>query len=196
MFAEWIVAGTITYWVILLLVFGVCFFTIEEHASIVTFTVIGTIVFMTLFGDWRPLRIFAEPDVLLFEVVVYFILGTAWSFGKWWFYVNRIARTVEQLKANWYEQHSYTRDNVLNTNEYSDLMRTITYKTGELPPKVSKNKTRITTWITWWPFSLTWTLLNDPVVHLVDWIYRNVGSVMQSMSDSAFKNTFNDVKRS
>lgn len=58
---------------------------------------------------------------------------------------------------------------------------------GYTKPLASRNKGRITAWITYWPLSLAWTFLNDPVKKLVSWIYDKFQSVYVKIEESVYK---------
>lgn len=54
-------------------------------------------------------------------------------------------------------------------------------------PTPDKFKARITAWIVYWPPSLFWTLLNDPLRRIGRMIYEGVADILKKISDSAWK---------
>ena len=54
-------------------------------------------------------------------------------------------------------------------------------------PTPDKFKARITAWIVYWPPSLFWTLLNDPLRRIGRMIYEGVADTLKKISDSAWK---------
>ncbi len=73
---------------------------------------------------------------------------------------------------------------------------------GELPPhqewligqgwnwesvRVRYNKARITAWIAYWPWSLLWTLIDDPFRKLAEWMYATFRSWYEALFANAFK---------
>lgn len=54
-------------------------------------------------------------------------------------------------------------------------------------PIPSKFQARITAWIVYWPPSLFWTLLNDPIRRIGRLIYEGVADTLKKISDSAWK---------
>jgi len=54
-------------------------------------------------------------------------------------------------------------------------------------PTPDKFKARITAWIVYWPPSLFWTLLNDPLRRIGRMIYEGVANILKKTSDSAWK---------
>ena len=54
-------------------------------------------------------------------------------------------------------------------------------------PSALDNKGRIIAWISYWPMSFVATLLNDPLRHLVEWIYDHFRNMYEAMSTRMFK---------
>ena len=55
-------------------------------------------------------------------------------------------------------------------------------------PDHLRYKGRIIAWGGYWPPSMVWTILNDPLRRIGNWIYRMLGSTLKRISDSAWKN--------
>jgi hypothetical protein len=53
-------------------------------------------------------------------------------------------------------------------------------------PRAVNNKARITAWMSFWPYSLVGTLLNDPVRRLFNAIFSWVKGLYQKMADAMF----------
>ena len=58
--------------------------------------------------------------------------------------------------------------------------------TGEVKPMVRANKTRVLAWMTYWPASMTWTLIDDPVRRAFLALYDGIGGSLQRISDRRF----------
>jgi uncharacterized membrane protein (DUF485 family) len=56
------------------------------------------------------------------------------------------------------------------------------FELRDFPPSADKNKGRIIFWMSYWPFSGVWTLINDPITRL----YRRLGALFQKISHSMF----------
>jgi hypothetical protein len=55
-------------------------------------------------------------------------------------------------------------------------------------PTPDQYKSRIISWIAYWPPSLCWTLLNDPIRHIGRMIYEGVAGWLKKISDEVWKN--------
>ncbi len=62
---------------------------------------------------------------------------------------------------------------------------------GSIPPRARDNKARIIAWMTYFPASMAWTLVNDPIRHAIEFLYNRVGKLLQSMSDRTFRGVEN-----
>ncbi len=59
-------------------------------------------------------------------------------------------------------------------------------------PMASENKALITSWISHWPISALWTLINDPIKKLLNFIFNQIKSVFQKMSNRIFRSVTQD----
>lgn len=59
-------------------------------------------------------------------------------------------------------------------------------------PRASDNKWRITGWVTYWPWSAAWTLINEPVRKAVKFIWRHMSSTYQRIADRSFAGVADD----
>jgi len=65
-----------------------------------------------------------------------------------------------------------------------------TYRGNSLhiKPKASNNKARITSWGTFWPFSMVGTIINDPLRRLWNFLWGQLKALYQRMADHLFAN--------
>jgi hypothetical protein len=56
-----------------------------------------------------------------------------------------------------------------------------------IKPQATKHKAAITEWIAFWPMSLTWTMLNDPIRKIVNYLFSRIKGKFQNMSDTMFR---------
>jgi hypothetical protein len=57
-----------------------------------------------------------------------------------------------------------------------------------IKPNASVHKSTITQWIAFWPVSFVWTMINDPLRNLVNYIFGRIKGVFQRIADSMFSN--------
>jgi len=61
------------------------------------------------------------------------------------------------------------------------------YKKRITKPLVRNHKGRVIAWMSYWPWSLFWTILNDPIRRLMRRIYYRIKGILQGISDRVFK---------
>jgi hypothetical protein len=106
-----------------------------------------------------------NPLITVGGVLAYFLTGILWAFAKWHFFLNRIREEFDE--------------DCKNGREYK-------IKDFEIP-KAGDYKNRITTWISYWPISMSWTVLDDPLKKIAHNIYLKCGKIFDSMSVNKFK---------
>lgn len=203
MLLEMFVLGTMWFWVLAAIFVVTLLIGLEKENG--SFLTIATIVFFVawyMFGDFGNVLtyIVQNPFSILFAIGVYLAAGAVWGVTKWWFFVNGMAREIQSAKRKFFEvQHNlpYTADAVIPEALKAQWKRFLDHEVKinlkSLPPKVSENKSRITTWMIYWPVSAIWTLVNDPVVRAFHAIYERLGGLMQNISNSAFNKVRSDL---
>lgn len=129
----------------------------------------------------------ARPFATLLLAFSYFLGGTLWAVVKWRFYVYSKARRCEELRACYGKQNGWK---AASFRQLEDAQRALVLKAAGLktvPPSVLDEKPRIMAWMAWWPLSLVWTIMDDPVRRLFQEIYRRIAGHLQAVSDRAFQ---------
>lgn len=170
--------GTIWFWVLLAAVYFILM-GIQENSenpgSWSSIWVVATVLCLYYCGSGLTLKelglhIYHNP----LETMVYFLLyvgvGLVWSFYKW---KGIVDKAVEE----------YNRK-VLEYNEYPKAF----YKPDltKLKPQLNENKAKIFNWIFYWPFSMTWFLIHEPIERLFTWIMKNTKKIYEGITDRAF----------
>lgn len=101
------------------------------------------------------------------------------------------ARSVEVLTTGFEEAK---KDPDFKKKVWACYLDDGTYKEYgfEYKPNPRRYKGRITTWMTYWPWSLVWTMINDPIRKAFNMIFRKLSTVFSGISEGAFKGM--DVK--
>ena len=161
--------------------------------------------------------ILTDPWVVAKYFAYYFAIGALWSTIKWWRYLTGKANNFKVSKVKFIKRlNQINKDNPdflqmgathktkipeeINTRfkdfiidelglSYSQRAVNREDKTiSEIViPTAQDNKERITTWILWWPTSLFWTILNDPLVKLANAIYDRFQGIYSRISNMVFK---------
>lgn len=163
--------GSFWFWFLSSIIFVLMIILAENETGFwPTVLMIGTIVLMHFANNGIIFSwINTNPWSFLIYVFLYFLIGVVWSFIKWYFYLaNKRDEIKEDIKNNSNIDYHLTRfDSTLDA----------TY-----------NKRNIIRWMSYWPFSLIWTLMNDPIRKMFKIIYTYFSNLYQKMSNHMFKN--------
>lgn len=148
-----------------------------------------------------------QPFTLLLYGGLYVVLGLAWSVIKWAVYVKAQRRSYDRIRREFCTSRRIHQGDNFTPGEkkawaehlrshYSDGRKTFKHYSSSdatiIIPDVTENKAAIIRWMTYWPFSMLYTLLNDPVRRLFEWVYESVGVWLQGMANRAFSGTEKD----
>lgn len=122
-----------------------------------------------------------NPGKAVIASILYFIIGTLWSIGKWYLYVNNRREQYNNAKA-------FHHVNALagaweNSWKYKRFLN----RSNGLAPLVRDNKSRVMTWMIYWPWTMGWTLINEPIKKVFKAIYNRIHNSLQAISNNAFK---------
>jgi len=188
---------------------AVCFALVlafsENEKNFFAFLTVG--IFVALMHHSGVISIFADPLSLLGWGIAYFIIGGIWSFIKWFSFVNKKAEQFGESKIKYIEglnkklelDEQLTVDvktkvpdeligdfNKFLADDYYGYRRYDERTLDGIIPSATENKERIVTWILWWPTSAFWTLLNDPLVRLANWMYSKFQGMYKKIANRAF----------
>jgi hypothetical protein len=153
-FPLWIAA-------LILLDCGFIIFAIDDDDETWGTAATISVLVVLLVLQWRtPVKaftyVYTHPLSAIVGVTAYFSIGACWSVVKWWFAEKaRVRRAKRERGKDW--------------------------RTARTQP--ATYKATVLVWIGYWPFSLVWTLINDPFKRLVRWIYDELLRVYQRITD-------------
>jgi hypothetical protein len=160
--------GSVAFvWIAVAVLFVVLFFAAANDSLSVAFwaTVIGLGI-LQLLSSLDPFTYVKEnPKDVLFVALGYFPAGIAWSFYRWWRVLKKAGSDLASMKSHFSNADEWKR--------HVDRMW----------PTASQNKSRISVWITYWPFSLASYILCDFLYEIADWIYTKISGLYQRVSD-------------
>ncbi len=198
MLCMWLALGTIGFWILVGIVSLLLIAAVEyEKPGWATFSLIVAFTLLWLLGDVNIVALALSNPLLAVGVVAgYFVIGALWSVGKWWFFVRKCREKYDDFRKEFLVRKNFSVSGPIPDSLKKDWTEYCSSGYGRiyscLKPEVGKNKARILTWMVYWPWSMFWTLLNDPVKYMFKWIYQQLRAVYQRIADSAFKSTEND----
>src|SRR4051812_42201927 len=184
--------GTLWFWVVLVLLFCVVTTLVEVEAGAWATGVLLVSVFgMTkLYHVSLWTIITTNPGVVATGVCTYFLCGIVWSFIKWYFFLRKRVTKYNELKTEFLENKGVNHFTSELASMFNDKLA---YHQEAKPVKASDHKSDLTRWATYWPFSMTGTLLNDFVRKAWEHIYNMLHTTYQRMADTMFADAKKDA---
>ncbi len=158
--------GTTWFWVVFLVSCIIMTIVTERGQGIgATFTLGVTLALLYTFGSSVQLvaffgYCFNHPWNILGLIIVYFVIGVCWSILKWYsFLIKKREEDAAELE------------------KYSIYIKA---------PRASEHKEKILVWMIYWPFLLIWNIIDMPVRHIFQFIFRFISGKFQFMSDRIY----------
>ena len=162
---------------------------------------LSTVIYMTFLQWLFHVNIIGwsidHPFKLLLYILGYFIIGILWSFVKWWLRVSeRVDNHIKNkadIKINYLKRRLSNEVITTNTPVPDNLKED--WKQHQsccnyIPEKASDHKNLIATWITYWPFSLLWSLLHD----FIKQVMKRVVTMLQGIYDGITRRIERNIK--
>jgi hypothetical protein len=150
-----------------------------------------------------------SPWVFVEVAAGYLVFGTVWGVVKWVLFTRKLAFECEEhyrvsrkqflakkglsandqtvipgnLKAAW-QQESNQR--LSRYDEEGNEISCVGPDGKINPPEARDHKATILMWMSFWPFSALWTLIDDFVKRAFEHIYRLIARHLQEISNKAF----------
>jgi hypothetical protein len=137
----------------------------------------------------------------LVYVAGYLVVGVAWSFAKWFSYLMSFRDAFREQKEAFFKSKGL--EGLLSTapipDEHLAAFKQFVHENvgwhsphrNQLQllerPRAIRNKTRITAWASFWPFSFVGTVLNDPVRRLFNFLFNWFKALYQQLADYVFR---------
>lgn len=134
-------------------------------------------------------------DALLY-VLGYLAVGVVWSFIKWFSFLMGFRDRYREVKTEFFASHGVPLDQALNKEQAEAFHHTLWrqswngYRGVNLSkrPSATNNKRRITAWMSFWPFSMAGTIINDPIRRLFKFLFNQLKASYQRIADHVFRN--------
>lgn len=124
-------------------------------------------------------------------ILAYLAIGVVWSIAKWAFFVYAERRAYDRMKTDFLLARQCGNSSGAVPKELQgDWGRYIAHR--RFPPHAAHNKTRIVTWMAFWPWSLVWTMIDDPIKRIFEFLYRRIQTLLEGISKRAFQGTESD----
>lgn len=154
-----------------------------------------TVWFMTAKG-WTDIPVFefVKANALNFCIglALYLVIGLCWAVIRWAMFVKAERRKYDEVFAKHKSMYGGCATD-WTAEQFSSFRSEFKYSYDadhiEFRPKIENFKEEFFLWMFFWPFSLLWTMIDDPVRRLCRAIYDMIGSRLQAISDSVWRGT-------
>lgn len=186
MLAAIFLVGSLWFWLAIATTLVVLLALIEfEKPFWATATVLAFVALMVGWSDFNPLAWVTHNAVLFLEcLAAYLVLGVVWAIVKWWFFLMNSRDRYEEIRAAFLKEKGWEAfDTDEKKRKFQDK---VFWDRKTFPPKPGENKSKIVLWMTYWPCSALWTLINDPLKRFYRFAYARILGLLQGMSDRTF----------
>jgi hypothetical protein len=196
LFAGMLAVGSFWFWLLVLLAaIGVTILVETENGGWATFTMVATIA---IFNWAFKLHIFsaiaAHPWKTLEWVLVYFLTGTVWGLIKWFVFLHKQLAKYQEARDKFLKENNATDLTPALAAKFLDYLdRYLTRALIPIPPKASEHKGAIIRWMSYWPFSVVGSILNDVVRKAWNHVYNILVSTYDRVAAYVFRNYAGDI---
>ena len=201
---ELFVVGTFWFWALLIAwIFIVgAFLSQEVIRGAVATTVIAALLLIFCGSNPFP-YIIDHPLMTLMYVGGFFVAGGLWSIVKWGSFCSSKRRRYFTERDAFLDRHNIKANSIprshlvewsqyLNELSHYDCKGICEFRTGGL--KASSRKSLITSWIMWWPISLIWTFIDDPIRRICHWVRRRLTKIYNYISTRSARGMAEDFE--
>lgn len=182
-FLEFLAVGAWGFWLLLAVAALIISEAIDSSKyGLATLTVAAVVAILAFFGNVNIVSwINDHPYDVVKYVAGYLAVGVLWAVTKWYLWLKKIRRVIDAFKE---------QDPTASKSQIETMLYRRGYGTN-IPPKVGDYKAKIIGWMSFWPGSLVWTMINDPVRRIFETIYYRIAKFMQRISDNVFADIAN-----
>ena len=181
LFALW----SLPFWLVLIAAAIVLTVAVENEKSFISIlTLAGTLAFLQFVSGVPVIHfIFSHPTAIALYALLFLAVGVGWAVAKWYFYLRKTLARYKETKAEYLESRGAQTEHDLTDSDKQSLKYRVA---GLFNPEVSDHKSDIIFWMSYWPFSMLGTLLNDFVRKIYNHLYTELSGLLQRMSDNMF----------
>ena len=193
MVEPYILFGGLMFWAVSILafLFTVGFFAFNRQGKGLL-TIIGYLAIVVLFTNADPLGWVQRNWMnVLYGLGIYLAVGSVYMIVRWRvFFIPQVGDIYDSIRTSFMESKNITE--VTTTVHKDELRRQVEsdYRLNKIkatvPLRVRDNKSRLTSWLTFWPFSLAEFIFGDLLVQLVNRTVALFSGIMQKMADRRF----------
>ena len=197
------------FWVVSITLFCLLIWFTEDDKDILAVIFIGGFIWLVSSQN-EGWAIAANPLLWIKWFVSYIVAGCVWSFVKWFSFLHKTKDKLKALKETFASKNNLTGKpsewdaatfksfaTYLYKEKYvyrylsggSEYLSEEYIKTPQdIIPTVKNRFGDLVRWIVWWPMSVVWTVLNDPIRRIAEFVVRSLRTYYTKVANSVFGN--------
>lgn len=199
------VIGTVSFWVVSALAFILLTILTENERDIIAFVCVAGFIFVL--SSVNDISVALNPLLWLKWLAIYLVIGCLWSFIKWFSFLHKAKDRLKEIKQKYIDRFGKEKlirpdGKIKNFAEFWKFCRESAYYTdflsiqgnsmviaepNDLIPTVEGRFSQLVRWITWWPMSAIWTILNDPLKRIAEALVRLLKTIYTKIAVAVFK---------
>ena len=208
--AATLVFGSTLFWLALIVLSVIiCICDDQDSPFFGTLTVLATLILFKISGLFS----LSNPILVLLAFLAFVVCGVVWSVFKWGFFLSNKKDHLNEIKLKYIKEvNGNTEDDNDKIEENTSVklskrmanglhdelsmagyFRNFNANRRSVIPTAVKNKRRIMGWVMYWPWSVVWTIINDPVRKFFKMLWRKLSGQYQKMADTVFKDVVDDT---
>lgn len=198
------IIGTLWFWAFTACMFGWMIFLTEEADSHFL-AIFSLAAFVWLMSSANGFSVLVNPLLWLKWGIVYFAIGSVWSFLKWFSFLHKTKDQLKELKERYLTIFSREKIQLVDGKfsekdfpQFAEFLNSSGYlsvgyrdtnieERADVVPTVKGRYSDLIRWIIWWPVSAFWTILNDPIRRLAQALVRVFKGIYTKMALSVFE---------
>lgn len=194
MFTTLFAVGSLAFWILFVLADVIVVALIDHQkwgwSAITLFFTALTLAFL---GDFN-LIVFvrANPGHALYLLGLYFIIGAVWSVLKWYFFLLREREDYDKRRADFLKYRGLSANSKITPELKADFIKKLGATTR---PSVHNHKSQVMGWLVYWPWSALWTLINDPIRRIWEWMFRGLRSIYETVAAHVYRGVEEDLRQ-
>lgn len=197
--------GGLGFWLVTVAVFLAIVALVEnEKEFFAGLLLIGTVAAMYFCGNSGMLTwVKDHPQQLLWYALGYIGIACGWGILKWTLFVHGQNDKYEDAKAQFLKDNDATELTQELKEKWTEHAKEgryskrgsygVDFKFAYPAPEARDHKSRIVAWMTYWPWSAFWTILNDPIRKLMRFLYNRIAGLLNGISRHAYRNVSDDI---
>jgi len=173
MIYPFFIVGGMWFWVLLVIDFMLLVYFVEDDSAGFAFvTVVVLFACLMFLGDFNVLSWLREnPKQFGYYLIMYIPAGIVYSIVKYLMFLTDIRRKITKTISEYLDRVKVEKEDDLSVAQKGELAKKLNYHNISF----SESTRRVVFWMTYWPWSAFWTILNNPL----RWLYEEVAELLK-----------------